>query len=91
MKPDTANTGGAVFLLALIILSIFAIAGAKGLKWKLLNLLIIVGFMAGGLTIGLAVGGDSATGGHLAAALMPPLGAVGAFACLRRNKRRISP
>jgi hypothetical protein len=90
MNSD-ANPAGAVFLLAMIILSIMAIVGAKGAKRKLLNLLIILGFVAFGLGLGAAFGawaGNSALGGHIAAALSIPFGAVGAFGCVRRNKRR---
>jgi hypothetical protein len=90
MNSDS-NPAGAVFLLALIILSIMAIIGAKGGKRKLLNLLIILGFVAFGLGLGAAFGawaGNMALGGHIAAALSIPIGAVGAYGCVRRNKRR---
>jgi len=85
-----SNSGpaGSIFLLLLIVLSIIAIAGAKGLKWKFINLGIIIGFMAFGMLIGLLIGGNSAMGGHIAASLMLPIGAVGAGGCIRRNKAR---
>jgi hypothetical protein len=79
---------GGVFLLALIVLTIFAVVGAKESKWKFLNLLIIVGFMGLGLLVGFLIGGNTAIGGHVSAALMAPIGAVGAFGCIRRNKMR---
>lgn len=40
-------------LLALVALSVLAVKDAKGIKWKLLNVLIIFGFMGLGLGIGL--------------------------------------
>jgi lysylphosphatidylglycerol synthetase-like protein (DUF2156 family) len=82
---------GGVLLLVLLVLSVFAIAGAKGAKWKLVNLLIIMAFMATGIAVGFGLGawgGNMAIGGHAAAPLMILLGAVGAFGCIRRNKRR---
>jgi hypothetical protein len=86
-----SNPMGVVFLVAMVILSIMAIFGAKGAKWKMLNLLIILGFAAFGLGLGAAAGawaGNSALGGHIAAAIIFPFGAIGALGCLRRNKRR---
>lgn len=88
MQTNNGNPIGGLFLLALIVLAIFAIVGAKESKWKLLNLLIIVGFTGLGLLVGFLIGGNTATGGHLSAALMAPVGAVGAFGCIRRNKMR---
>jgi hypothetical protein len=88
MQTNTGNPIGGVFLLALIVLMILAVVGAKESKWKLLNLLIIVGFMGLGLLAGFLIGGNTAIGGHVSAALMTPVGAVGAFVCIRRNKIR---
>ena len=82
---------GGLGLLLLLVLSAYAITTAKGTKWKLLNLLIIIAFMAAGIGIGIALGawgGSMAIGGHAAAALSVLLGAVGALECARRNKRR---
>jgi peptidoglycan/LPS O-acetylase OafA/YrhL len=81
---------GAVWLLLLIVLSVFAVVGGRG-RWKLLNLLIIVAFIAGGLVVGLGLGAwgnNMEIGAHVAVPLMILLGAVGAFGCIRRNKRR---
>ena len=88
MQTNTGNPANGVFLAVLIGLALLAILGAKEPKWKLINVLIIVGFMALGMLIGFLIGGNTATGGRLSAELMAPVGAVGAFACIRRNKRR---
>jgi hypothetical protein len=45
-----------VLLAGLIVVSALAIAGGKGAKWKLLNLIVILGFMGLGLFIGYAAG-----------------------------------
>jgi hypothetical protein len=82
---------GLVFL-GCLVLSGFAIAGAEGIKWKFLNL-IILAFMAMGLGVGFGLGawGNNQTiGAEIAMGLMPWLGVVGAFGCLRRNKMRLS-
>jgi hypothetical protein len=78
----------AIFLLILIGLSVVAIVGGKGAKWKLLNLLIIIGFMAVGLGIGWALGAwgsNMAIGAAAALPLAILLGCVGALGCYRRN------
>jgi asparagine N-glycosylation enzyme membrane subunit Stt3 len=88
------NPMGSVFLVGLIVLTCIALIGGKGAKWKLLNLLIIIGFMATGLLVGFALGawgGSAEIGGHAAASLTILLGCVGAFGCIRRNKRREPP
>ena len=87
------NSGpmGALAFIACLVLSIMALIGAKGLKWKLLNLAIILGFMATGIAIGYGFGawGSSPTiGAEVAVVLMPWLGLAGALGCIRRNKRR---
>jgi hypothetical protein len=93
MMTQAANPNpmSAVWYLLLIVLSCMAVVGGKGVKWKLLNLLIILGFMAGGIAVAFALGawgGSGEIAGHLAFVLMPLMGCVGAFGCLRRNKRR---
>jgi hypothetical protein len=88
-QATNGNPMGCVFLALLIVLGSMAVIGGKGAKWKLLNLLIIIGFMAAGITIGYALGvwgGNAAVGAHAGAPLM--LGCVGAFGCLRRNRWR---
>jgi hypothetical protein len=86
-----SNPISGLWLLLLIGLSVFAIVGAKGAKCKFINLLFILAFMIAGAAIGFVLGawgGNMAIGGHVAAPLMILLGAVGAFGCIRRNKRR---
>ena|SRR5215475_7716630 len=50
------NSMGGVWLLAMVGLSGIAIATAKGWKWKLINLGIILTFISAGLGIGFAAG-----------------------------------
>lgn len=79
------------WLILLVALSGWSIIEAKPLKWKFLNLAIILAFMAGGIGIGFAfgaIGSNGAIGGHVAASLMILLGCVGALGCVRRNKMR---
>jgi hypothetical protein len=86
-----SNPMGTLAFIACLVLSIIALVGAKGIKWKLLNLVIILGFMAASLVIGFGFGvwGNSQTvGANVAVVLMPWLGLVGALGCIRRNKRR---
>ena len=78
-------------LLALLVLSVMAVVTAKPIKWKLLNITIVIGFMAAGLGIGAALGAwgqNMEIGGHVAVPLAILLGAVGALGCWRRNKMR---
>jgi lysylphosphatidylglycerol synthetase-like protein (DUF2156 family) len=91
IQPASSNPMGAFWLLLLLVLSVYAIASAKGVRWKLFNLLIIIAFMAAGLGVGFALGawgGNMAIGGHAAASLTILLGVVGALGCALRNKRR---
>jgi hypothetical protein len=72
-------------------LSVLAIRGAKSMKRKLLNILIVFSFMGWGLGIGWALsfaGSNMAIGAEASTPLAILLGAVGALACLRRNERR---
>jgi hypothetical protein len=85
------NPIAGLLLLAMVISSVVAIMGAKSLKWKLLNFLIILGFLALGVGFGAVAGewaGNSELGGHMAAAIMSPFGLLGAFGCRWQNKRR---
>jgi hypothetical protein len=78
-------------LTAMIGVAAFAIARAKGTKWKLLNLLIILAFMGLGVGIGYAsaVGDRSmAIGAESTRPLTTSLGILGALACMQGNKRR---
>jgi hypothetical protein len=80
------------WLVALVVLSGWAIIEGQGAKWKVLNLVIILAFMAGGFGIAVALvriwGGNPEIGGHAAVPLMILLGCVGALGSIRRNKMR---
>jgi hypothetical protein len=76
---------------ALILGSAFAIVGAQGAKWKLLNLAIIAGCMVLGLGIGYAAGLGSKDMGMVPNAAIPfamIFGVVGAVGCVARNVAR---
>jgi hypothetical protein len=80
-----------LWLAALILGSAFAIVGADGVKWKLINGLIIVGCMGLGLGIGHAVGLGSQNLGRAPHEGMPfsmIFGIVGAMACVAENNSR---
>ena len=84
----------AILILALIVLSGAAVAGARATKWKATNLGIIVGMMGVGFGIGFLIGkisDDMAAGGHAATSLMLLLGCVAAVGCIVRNKIRQNP
>jgi len=85
------NPFGGILLLLLVALTVWAIIKGKGMKWKLLNLLIIVGSIAFGLGTGFAAGmwsDNMSFGGHLGLALGSLFGVVGAYECVSLNKRR---
>jgi hypothetical protein len=80
-----------VWLAALILGSGFAIAGGQSMKWKLINLLAIVGCMALGFGIGYAAGLGSGNMGRVPNAALPfsmLFGIVGALGCVRWNTQR---
>jgi hypothetical protein len=63
---------GAVWLLAMVAMTIAAVVTAKGAKWKLINLGIIVGLISLGLFTGLAAGlwaRNNALGAYIALAI----------------------
>jgi hypothetical protein len=76
---------------ALILGAGFAIAGGQGVKWKLLNVAVILGCMALGFGIGYAAGLGSNNMGRVPHAAVPfsmMFGVVGAFGCVARNQWR---
>jgi hypothetical protein len=80
-----------IWFAALILGFVFAVAGAKGAAWKLLNLTIIVGCMALGLGIGYAAGLGSRNFGRVSNAAVPfavIFGVVAATACVAQNISR---
>jgi hypothetical protein len=88
---NNADAGNPIIFLAFIVLTVIAVFGAKPAKWKLYNLLIILGACAFGVGLGVlpqAFGGDREISAHLAAAFLPIFGAAGAYICMRRNSKR---
>jgi hypothetical protein len=78
------------FLVALFLLSGFAVVRARTGKDKFLNLLVILAFMGMGSVIGFVFGysaRDSIVGGYLAFELMWALGSIAAVGRIRRNRR----
>jgi hypothetical protein len=83
-----------MWLAVLILGSGFAIVGADGVKWKLLNVFVIVGCMGVGLGLGHAVGLGSGDFGSVHNAATPfamifPI--VGAMVCIALNNSRVKP
>jgi len=75
----------------LILASGFAIASGEGMKWKLLNLVIILGCMALGYGIGYAAGLGSKNLGMVPDQALPfamMFGIVGSLGCLWQNNWR---
>ncbi|PYX33580.1 MAG: hypothetical protein DMG80_05860 [Acidobacteria bacterium] len=88
---NNTTPGNPIIFLVFIVLTVIAIFGAKPAKWKLYNLLVILGACDIGIALGavpVAFGGNSEISGHLAAAFMPIFGAAGAYVCMRRNSKR---
>jgi hypothetical protein len=80
-----------IWLVALIVLSYLAISTAKGSKWRLTNLGIIVVAVAFGFGLGVAGGvwgKNMELGGMIAVPLATWLGIFIAIGCWRRNKMR---
>jgi hypothetical protein len=78
------------FLVALFLLSAFAVARARGGKDKVLTLLVISAFMGSGSVIGFVFGysaKDEFVGAYLAFELMWALGSIAAVGRIRRNRR----
>ena len=72
-------------------MAIAAVVTAKGAKWKLINLGVIVGLIFVGLLTGLVAGmwaRNNALGVDIALPLAIMLGFVGGLGCYRRNNWR---
>ena len=77
-----------IWLAALILGSVFAIATGDGAKWKVLNAIIILASMALGFGLGYAVGLGSENMGFVRGQGVPfamMFGIVGAMTCVARN------
>jgi hypothetical protein len=75
-------------ILGLVVIAAWAILSANKMKGRLLTLLAILAFMAGGLGVGFAIGhGNAGIRGNAAISLMILLGAVSAIGCLVGNRR----
>ena len=82
-----------IWLIALILALGFAIGGSDGWKWRLLNVVIILGCAAMGFGIGYAAGlgrGNLARAPDAGAPFGMMLGIVGAMVCIRGNEQRSS-
>jgi hypothetical protein len=80
-----------LWLVTLILGSGFAIASGEGVKWKLLNVVIILGCMGLGYGLGYALGLGSGNLGSVPNQALPlamMFGIVGALGCLWQNKSR---
>ena len=77
-----------LWLVALLLGAGFAIVTGRGAKWKILNMLIILGCMGVGLGLGYAMGLGSKNFGVVPNAAIPfsmMFGVVGAMVCVARN------
>ena len=80
-----------LWLTPLLLGSAFAVVGAPGAVWKLLNVIVIVGCMSLGLGIGYAAGLGSKNMGAVPNQAVPfsmIFGTVGAMGCVARNRSR---
>jgi hypothetical protein len=81
-----------VWLVPVILGSGFAVAGGQSVKWKLFNLVIILGCMGLGFGIGYAAGLGSKNLGRIPDAGLPfalLFGIVAALGCIKLNSLRI--
>jgi hypothetical protein len=77
-----------IWLAALILGSVFAIATAQGAKWKVINALIILASMGVGFGLGYSVGLGTGNMGFVPGQGVPfamMFGIVGAMTCVVRN------
>ena len=80
----------ALWLVALLLGTGFAIATGRGAKWKILNVVVILGCMGVGLGLGRAIGLGSKDFGVVPKAAIPfsmMFGVLGAMVCVARNTR----
>jgi len=82
---------GAISLILCLILGAVAVVGAREIRWKILNFLILFVLMILGLLLGYVVGlwtNDMALGAHITLLLGGASGCLGAFLCIQWNKAR---
>jgi hypothetical protein len=80
-----------LWLVTLILGSSFAVANGEGVKWKFLNVIIILGFMGLGYGLGYSLGLGSGNFGRVPNQALPlsmMFGIVGALGCLCQNNSR---
>jgi hypothetical protein len=80
-----------LWLVTLILGSILAVVSGEGVKWKLVNLVIILGCMSLGYGLGYAVGLGSGNLGSVPNQALPlsmMFGIVGALGCLWQSNSR---
>jgi len=80
-----------LWLVTLILCSGFAVASGEGVKWKLLNTVIILGCMGLGYVLGYALGLGSGNFGSVPNQALPVsmmFGIVGALGYLWQNNSR---
>jgi hypothetical protein len=80
-----------LWLVTLILGSSLAVASGQGVKWRLLNAVIILGCMGMGYGLGYAVGLGSRNFGTVPNQALPlsmMFGIVGALGCLWQNNSR---
>jgi hypothetical protein len=80
-----------LWLVTLLLGSGFAVASGDGVKWKLLNVVIILGFMGLGYGLGYSLGLGTGNFGRVPNQALPlsmMFGIVGALGCLWQSNSR---
>jgi hypothetical protein len=80
-----------LWLVTLLLGSGFAVASGDGVKWKLLNVVIILGFMGLGYALGYSLGLGTGNFGRVPNQALPlsmMFGIVGALGCLWQSNSR---
>lgn len=88
---EATNPITGLLLTALVIFTAIAVSGGKSAKWKLLNLLVIVGFSTLGFFVSFAFNEwsiNSSLGVTVAIPLIASCGIASALVCIRQNKKR---
>jgi hypothetical protein len=91
LVDQATNPIAGFLLLGFIIFAAVAVNGGEGAKWKLLNLLIVLGFAGVGFIISFAFNEWSDSSALAVAVAVPIIAAFGiasASVCMRQNKKR---